>query len=142
MNKTENKEFNYTYSALSQAEKKQVENIKRQYGAVSQKDGDLAELLQLDKKVKTAPKAIATIVGVVGALVLGTGMSIVMVWQNMVAGVIIGIAGVLICLITPVLHKAIFRRLKNKYASQIIQLSERLLGEDDKNGDKDDYIGD
>ncbi|MGN0789736.1 MAG: hypothetical protein ACI4MY_07330 [Christensenellales bacterium] len=126
----ENKEFNYTYSSLSQAEKKQVENIKRQYGAASQKDGDLEELLRLDKKVKTAPKAIATIVGVVGALVLGTGMSVVMVWQNMVAGVIIGIAGVVICLATPLLYKAVFHKLKNKYSNQIIELSERLLGEE------------
>ena len=132
----DNKEFKYTYSSLSQAEKKQVENIKRQYGAASQKDGDLDELLRLDKKVKTIPKAIATIVGVVGALVLGTGMSIVMVWQNMVAGVIIGIAGVAICLITPLLYKAVFVKFKNKYSSQIIDLSERLLGEESNDVEK------
>ena len=59
----ENKEFSYTYSSLSQSEKKQVENIKRQYGGMdTQKDSDLAELLKLDKKVKTIPKTIATIV--------------------------------------------------------------------------------
>lgn len=128
----DNKEFNYTYFSLSQAEKKQVENIKRQYGIASQKDGDLAQLLQLDKKVKTLPKVLATIVGVLGVLVLGTGMSIVMVWQNMVAGVIIGFVGVVICLAAPLLHKAIFRSLKNKYSSHIIELSERLLGEENK----------
>ena len=129
----ENKEFNYTYSSLSQAEKKQVENIKRQYGGMdTQKDSDLAELLQLDKKVKTTPKTIATIVGVAGTLVLGWGMSIVMAWENVVVGTIVGVVGLLACIVAPLLHKVIFRSLKNKYASQIIKLSDRLLGEEKK----------
>ena len=132
----DNKEFNYTYSSLSQAEKKQVENIKRQYGAASQKDGDLAELLQLDKKVKTIPKTIATIVGVVGTLVLGLGMSIVMVWENMIVGSIVGVVGLLACIVAPLLYKTIFRQLKNKYSSQIIKLSDRLLGEENKKDDE------
>lgn len=132
----ENKEFSYTYSSLSQSEKKQVENIKRQYGAASQKDGDLAELLQLDKKVKTIPKTIATIVGVVGTLVLGLGMSIVMVWENMIVGSIVGVVGLLACIVAPLLYRAIFRQLKNKYSSQIIKLSDRLLGEENKKDDE------
>ena len=132
----DNKEFNYTYSSLSQAEKKQVENIKRQYGAAAQKDGDLDELLRLDKQVKTIPKTIATIVGVVGTLVLGSGMSIVMVWENVVVGSIIGAIGVLACIVAPLLHKVIFSNLKNKYSSQIIKLSDRLLGEESKKDDE------
>lgn len=133
----ENKEFNYTYSSLSQAEKKQVENIKRQYGGMdTQKDSDLAELLQLDKKVKTIPKTIATIVGVVGTLVLGSGMSIAMVWENMIVGTIVGVVGLLACIVAPLLHKVIFSKLKNKYASQIIKLSNRLLGEENKKDDE------
>lgn len=132
----DNAEFNYTYASLSQAEKKQVENIKRQYGAASQKDGDLDELLRLDKKVKTIPKTIATIVGVVGTLVLGSGMSIVMVWENVVVGSIIGAIGVLACIVAPLLHKVIFSNLKNKYSSQIIKLSDRLLGEESKKDDE------
>ena len=133
----ENKEFSYTYSSLSQSEKKQVENIKRQYGGFdNQKESDLAELLKLDKKVKTIPKTIATIVGVVGTLVLGLGMSIVMVWENVVVGSIIGAVGVLACIVAPLLHKVIFSNLKNKYSSQIIKLSDRLLGEESKKDDE------
>ena len=133
----ENKEFSYTYSSLSQAEKKQVENIKRQYGGFdNQKESDLAELLKLDKKVKTIPKTIATIVGVVGTLVLGLGMSIVMVWENVVVGSIIGAVGVLTCIVAPLLHKVIFSNLKNKYSSHIIKLSDRLLGEENKKDDE------
>lgn len=43
----------------------------------------------------------ATLIGIAGALLFGVGMCLTMVWDNMVAGIIIGIVGivVLLCLI-------------------------------------------
>ena len=43
----------------------------------------------------------ATLIGIVGALLLGVGMCLTMVWSNMVVGIIAGIVGivVLLCLI-------------------------------------------
>lgn len=43
----------------------------------------------------------ATLIGIVGALLLGVGMCLTMVWGNMVVGIIVGIVGivVLLCLI-------------------------------------------
>lgn len=52
--------------------------------------------------IKLSGKTIgATLIGIVGALLLGVGMCLTMVWSNMVAGIIIGIVGivVLLCLI-------------------------------------------
>lgn len=52
--------------------------------------------------VKLSGKMIgATLIGIVGALLLGVGMCLTMVWSNMVAGIIIGIVGIidLLCLI-------------------------------------------
>lgn len=52
--------------------------------------------------VKLSGKTIgAMLIGIVGALLLGVGMCMTMVWANMVAGIIVGIAGivVLLCLI-------------------------------------------
>lgn len=52
--------------------------------------------------IKLSGKTIgATLIGIVGALLLGVGMCLTMVWSNMVMGIIIGIAGivVLLCLI-------------------------------------------
>lgn len=44
---------------------------------------------------------IAWLIGIAGALLLGVGMCLVMVWSNMVLGVIIGVVGILalMCLI-------------------------------------------
>ena len=43
----------------------------------------------------------ATLIGITGALLLGVGMCLTMVWSHMVAGIVIGIVGivVLLCLI-------------------------------------------
>lgn len=52
--------------------------------------------------VKLSGKTIgATLIGMIGALLFGVGMCLTMVWSHMVAGIIVGIAGivVLLCLI-------------------------------------------
>ena len=52
--------------------------------------------------IKPSGKTIgAILIGIVGALLFGVGMSLTMVWSNMVVGIIIGIVGivVLLCLI-------------------------------------------
>lgn len=52
--------------------------------------------------IKLSGKTIgATLIGIIGALLLGVGMCLTMVWSHMVMGIIIGIAGivVLLCLI-------------------------------------------
>lgn len=52
--------------------------------------------------IKLSGKTIgATLIGIVGALLLGVGMCLTMVWSHLVAGIVIGIVGivVLLCLI-------------------------------------------
>lgn len=52
--------------------------------------------------VKLSGKTIGgTLIGIAGALLLGVGMCLTMVWSNMVVGIIVGIVGivVLLCLI-------------------------------------------
>lgn len=59
---------------------------------------------RMEKKepIRLSGKTIgATLMGIIGALLLGVGMCLTMVWSHMVAGIIIGIVGivVLLCLI-------------------------------------------
>lgn len=52
--------------------------------------------------IKLSGKTIgAMFIGIVGALLLGVGMCLTMVWSNMIVGIIIGIIGIviLLCLI-------------------------------------------
>lgn len=43
----------------------------------------------------------AVLIGIIGALLLGVGMCLTMVWSNMIVGIIVGVLGivVLLCLI-------------------------------------------
>ena len=41
---------------------------------------------------------VASLIGIVGSLLVGVGMCLVMVWSNMVLGIIIGIVGILVLL--------------------------------------------
>ena len=52
--------------------------------------------------VKLSGKTVGTVIlGVVGALVLGAGMCMVMIWEMMIPGILVGIVGIvlLLCLI-------------------------------------------
>ncbi len=49
--------------------------------------------------IEITGKAVLTVViGILGALALGIGMSFTMVWSNMILGIIIGLAGILLLL--------------------------------------------
>lgn len=49
--------------------------------------------------IKLSGKTIgATLIGIIGALLLGVGMCLTMVWSHMVMGIIIGIAGIVVLL--------------------------------------------
>lgn len=49
--------------------------------------------------IKLSGKTIgAALIGIVGALLLGVGMCLTMVWSNMVMGIVIGIGGIIILL--------------------------------------------
>lgn len=49
--------------------------------------------------IKISGKTIvATLIGIIGALLLGVGMCLTMVWSNMVTGIIIGIIGIVVLL--------------------------------------------
>lgn len=49
--------------------------------------------------VKLSGKTIgAMLIGIVGALLLGVGMCLTMVWSNMVMGIVIGIVGIVVLL--------------------------------------------
>ena len=59
---------------------------------------------KMEKKnpIRLSGKVIGTVLlGIVGALLLGVGMCLTMVWSNMILGIVIGIVGivVLLCLI-------------------------------------------
>ncbi len=104
-----------------------AEAIRRKY--MERGTTKLDQLQALDTKVKTPGIVAASITGIMGALIMGTGMSNVMVWNNMTIGLALGIPGlIMVCLAWPV-YKMLTGHRKKKYAKQIMELSDAIIGE-------------
>lgn len=102
-----------------------AQSIQKQY--LSREDNKMEQLKRLDRKVKTPGKVMATSLGIAGALIMGAGMSFVMVWENMTTGLVLGIPGMLVALLAFPSYALITGSRKKKYADEIIKLSDTLI---------------
>ena len=114
-----------SYYSEKEREQSKAEAIRRKY--LSRKENKLDELRKLDNKVKAPGRIIACFLGVVGALVMGAGMSLVMVWSDMTMGLALGIPGLLAVLLACPVYRCITGRRKKKYAAAIMRLSDDLM---------------
>ena len=121
----ENKEsFNYTYSSIH---KEEIEKIRNKY--IQNQESDLDELRKLDQKVTNTATFGSIFVGIVGVLVFGTGLSLVLSFGKMILGIIFSFLGLLVMGSGLLVNKIITKKLREKYAPRILELSERLLKE-------------
>ena len=118
----ENKKFEYTYSAKRQEE---IEAIKKKY--VKKEDDPFDQLQKLDRSAERPGTMLGIMFGILGTLLLGTGMSCCLVWQLYVPGVIAGLLGTILIGMAYPLYKKITKREREKLAPQILSLSEDLL---------------
>ena len=123
----QNNEYRYTYTAPSAGERKEIENIRRQYIPESEQAQDLKKLRELDAKVKNAPTCIALSIGVIGCLVFGLGMACVLEFDLFIIGVGISLVGLIISAVSYPLYKYFTRRYRKKYGAKILALSDELL---------------
>lgn len=123
--------FNYTYTAPTAEERREIEDIRKEYLPPENVSGTLERLRALDKKAKTPALAAGITVGVVGSLILGLGMSMALEWDMIVWGSVVGVAGLAILAIAYPVWKFLIRRGKKKYGKEILNLSEQLLNEKD-----------
>ena len=120
----ENK-FEFTYRAPTENERRTVEGIKKQYeekGANS-----LERLKRLDKKVKSGATVPALIVGIIGALIFGTGLTMVLEWGLILWGILVCVISLPFIIFAPFLHKILFKRGKERHGDEILRLCEELL---------------
>ena len=126
----ENKEgFSYTYSASQQQE---VESIRKKY--LPKEEDKMAQLRKLHRSASEKAQAWSIALGVIGVLILGTGMSICMTEIGaklgnlaLLIGVFVGLVGmVLVALAYPVYNR-VLKKQREKIAPEILRLSDELL---------------
>ena len=126
--------FSYTYSAKEQAE---LKRIREKYTPPTVIEDKMTRLRRLDASVTQTAQIIAIILGVIGTLILGFGMSLIMTDLSkilgsaqdlaMIIGIIIGIiGGILLSLAYPI-YNAIVKARRKKLAPEIIRLADELM---------------
>lgn len=121
--------FKMTYSAPTKSERDEIEDIRKKY-IMPQKNEKFDKLKALDKKVRTMPKLLAWIIGVVSILVFGLGITMILEWNIIPWGVVVSAVGLIPTIFTYIFYKLIKSKFTTKYKDEILKLSNELLNED------------
>ena len=123
------KKFEYTYSAPTEQERKEIMSIRRQYEDKPSSESKLERLRRLDAIVKNRCLIFSLTLGVIGCLIFGFGLTCVLEFNEWFWGVACGAVGALIMAFAYPLHRFIRKKDKDKYGEEILILSQELLGE-------------
>ena len=126
----ENKEaFSFTYSAQQQ---KEVEAIRKKY--LPREEDKMDQLRKLHAIPTRKAQAASIAVGVIGALIMGTGMSLAMTELGailggfaMVLGIPVGIVGMVLVALAYPIYNRVLKKERQRIAPEILRLSEELL---------------
>lgn len=124
--------FKYTYSAKEQDE---IRRIREKYQD-KEEDG-ISKLRKLDAKASQKATKVSLILGIVGALVLGTGMSLIMTEfgsllgatgvLSLIVGVVIGLVGIIMVALAYPVYNTLLKKEREKIAPEILRLTEELM---------------
>ena len=110
-----------------------VQKIRTQYK--EKQHTELDALKELDAKVKRPANVFAYTYGSVSAIIMGSGMSLVMteigqiigLASAMIPGIVIGVVGMGMALSTYPIYKKMLNARKKKYAPEILKLSDQIM---------------
>ena len=125
----ENHAFESTYSAQQQRE---VEAIRKEY---LPKEEDKMEQLRKLHAIPTQKAQSASIaIGIIGALILGTGMSLCMTELgavlgsfSTVLGILVGLIGIVLVSIAYPIYSRTLKRERERIAPEILRLTDELI---------------
>lgn len=134
-NSQEQNVFSFNYSAKEQAE---IKRIRDKYTPSAAKEEDkMLKLLRLDQSVTNSAQTFSLIFGVIGTLILGSGMSLVMTdvgrtlgmthHTSMIVGIVTGIIGGITASLAYPVYNAIVKIKRKKIAPEIIRLTDELM---------------
>lgn len=134
----DNKEFQFSYSATEQSE---IKRIREKYSSVSEsenkEESKMERLRRLDASVSKKAGIVSIVIGVIGILIFGFGMSLCMSdlgdilnldsHISMIIGVIVGLFGCGVSLLAYPVYNLVLKREKKKITPEILSLTEELL---------------
>ena len=124
-----NDTFHYTYSAQQQDE---IRAIRNKY-APPQED-KMEQLRKLDLQPTQKAQIWSIMVGVIGALILGTGMSLILTEVSVLShttalliGIPVGLIGIVLVALAYPIHNYVLKKERQRIAPEILRLTDELL---------------
>ena len=125
----DNHSFEYTYSAERQQE---IEAIRKKY--LPKEEDKMEQLRRLHSIPTQKAQAASIAIGVLGTLILGTGMSLCMTELGaalghlaMVIGILVGLFGLVMVALAYPVYNIVLRKERQRIAPEILRLSDELL---------------
>lgn len=125
-------EFHFTYSAKEQEE---LKKIRQKYQP--QEEDKMETLRRLDARVTKKATMISIMCGVVGALIMGIGMSLTMTeigaglglneTVTLILGIIIGLTGIAFISVAYPVYTRTLKKERDKIAPQILRMTDELM---------------
>lgn len=132
-NKSENG-FSYSYSAREQEE---IKRIRKKYAEDSARtdESSIERLRRLDASVTKKGTTVSLIVGTLGSILMGSGMSLVMTdlgtllpgMLSLFIGIAVGVVGIVGVALAYPIYKAITKKERERIAPEVLRISEELL---------------
>ena len=124
--------FTYTYSAKQQEE---IRKIREKYE--DSKENKIEQLRRLDASATNKATASSLTVGVIGILIMGTGMSLILTdlyailgmtkMIGMILGIGVGLAGMGLASIAYPVYKQTLTKERERIAPEILRLADELM---------------
>lgn len=125
-------QFNFKYTAPTEEERKEIDSIRRQYASQQKSETKLEKLRRLDGLVKNTPTIISLVLGVVGTLIFGVGLTMILEWNILLWGIVVMATGSIPMALAYPVYKWILKKYKNRYGDEILRLSNELLNESEE----------
>lgn len=128
---SENKSFTYRYSAKEQEE---LKKIREKYE--NREEDKMERIRRLDAGVTNTAQGVALIIGIVGTLILGLGMSFAISELGgifgshttaLLVGIPIGVFGGAVAALAYPVYNFLLKSRRKKIAPEILRLSDELM---------------
>ena len=127
----DNHSFEYTYSSEQQ---KEIEAIRKKY--LPKEEDKMEQLRRLHAVPGQKAQAAAIVIGIIGTLIMGTGMSLAMTDIGaaldslaMILGIVVGIVGMVLIALAYPMYNRVLKKQRQKIAPEILRLSDELLND-------------
>ena len=131
-NKDRNVSFSYVYSAEEQDE---IRKIRKKYEF--REEDPISRIRKLDNSVTQKATVISLVFGVVGVLIMGSGMSFIMTDLGSIIGMsgnipwilgmLTGVIGIILVALAYPMYNNVLKKEREKVASEILELTEELM---------------